>query len=162
MSSHQCCLRGTLELRTGVDDQAIARALGPLLDCSSKTYEKEVQKGAIDRVDAQTLHLSIDLWCAGGEYRIDEIDAAVESLGALVADAGYLELVDYDTGDTDAAITPHFIGETLRDRNLACVQYGLMQAEQWLKSALGAGAMKRIETFVTALPVLETAQADPA
>jgi hypothetical protein len=36
-----------------------------------------------------------------------------------------------------------------------------MQAEQWLKSALGDGAMKRIETFVTALPVLETAQADP-
>lgn len=162
MSSHQCCLRGTLELRPNVDDQAVAHALGPLLDCRGKTYEKEVLEGAIDRTDAQTLHLSIDFWCTGGGYRIDEIDAAVESLGALVADGGYLELVDYDTGDTDAAITPYFVGETLRDRNLACVQYGLLQAEQWLKSALGADAMKRIESFVAAFPLLETAQAGPA
>lgn len=149
MSSHQCCLRGSIQIKSGLTDDAIAAALAPLLDANGLSFDQQLTSGAIEQQDRdeQTLNLSIDFWGRGG-YSNNEIDDTCKLLDHLVDGHGCLEMVDYDTGDMDSMITPLFIGETLRERNRARIDYAIDRATQWLEPAIDAASLHRIREYI--------------
>lgn len=150
MSFHQCCLRGSIQIKPGTTDDVIAAAFAPLLDANGLSFDAQLTSGAIElqeRDDEQTLNVSIDFWGRGG-YSSNEIDDTCKLLDRLVDGHGALEMVDYDTGDMDSMITPLFIGESLRERNRARIDYAIDQATQWLEPALDAASLHRIREYI--------------
>jgi hypothetical protein len=149
MSSHECYLQGTIHLRTGISQEQLEGALMPLLEREDTSLEDMIDGGEIEFADAMTVNILYQFWCAGGGYRIDELDETIQNLGALVSVPSYLTLVDNDTGDHDSVVTPYFIGETLQDQNRARLEYGLTEAMQWIEPALGKEAWKKIGAYIT-------------
>jgi hypothetical protein len=160
MSSHECHLQGTIHLRTGISHEQLEAALLPLLEREDTSLEDMIDDGDIEFADPVTVNILYQFWCAGGGYRIDELEETIQNLGALVQEPCYLTLVDNDTGDHDSVVTPYFIGETLQDRNRAKLEYGMTEAMKWIEPALGKDAWKQIGAFIaTFTPVGESATA---
>jgi hypothetical protein len=152
MSSHQCCLRGSLNLKANVTDNALAGALAPFLEAHGIHFDKEFMGGAIDILDDRhRLSLSLEFEGRGGGYINTEIEETMKRLNHLVEGHGYVEMVDYDAGSTDDTITPFFVGTEQRERNRARIRYAIDQATPWLESALDAAVVRRICNYITSL-----------
>lgn len=157
MSSHECCLQGTIHLRPGISPEQLEVALLPLLERANTSLAEMIDDGEIEFVDPLTISFLYEFWCSGGGYRIDELDETIINLGPLVGEPSYLTLVDNDTGDHDSVNTPYFIGETLQAQNRARLEYGLVEAMQWIEPALGKEAWIRIAGYIaTFTPIGET------
>ncbi|MBB5409245.1 hypothetical protein HDG34_003186 [Paraburkholderia sp. HC6.4b] len=149
MSGHQCCLHGSLNIKPGTSEDTIARALAPLLNANGMRFDHELASGAIEYLpDYHQLKLSLEFQDTADGRLSSGIQANVDSLGRLVDGHGYLELVDYDTAESESMIVPLFIGESLREQNRARVGYATDQAIQWLRPLLHANALSSIRDYI--------------
>ncbi|WP_233874933.1 hypothetical protein [Paraburkholderia adhaesiva] len=164
MSSHQCCLRGSLNIKADATDSALANALAPFLEAWGLDFDKELISGAIEILDDRhQLNLSLEFEGRGGGYVNIEIEETVGRLGHLVEGHGYVEMIDYDTAATENMITPFFVGAELRERNRARIQYAIDQATPWLESALDATAVHQIREHTASFtPLAEPVVSHPA
>ncbi|QMI49909.1 DUF6806 family protein [Burkholderia sp. MBR-1] len=147
MSSHDCTLFGTLQLKANVTRPEVEEALKPFLDWIGTTFELEMADDGII-LDGAELFLHVDFAGPGGEYTLEELNAAIVRLGEIVSEPGFVEVRDYDTGSADGALVPHFVGETAADREHATVEYGIDAALTWIEPVLGHHASVQIATFI--------------
>jgi hypothetical protein len=131
MSSHDCTLSGTLLLKDGVDNTSVERALKPFFDWAKKAFEDEVENGNISIDSGGSLYLRVDYHSIGGDFRIDELEQSIEALGQIVSEPGVLEVRDFDSGNVDAMLVPHFVGATARARGHAQIEYGISACATW-------------------------------
>jgi hypothetical protein len=148
MSSHQCCLQGSLFLKKGRTDDEIEAALAPLLDDWELDFGHELTQGNIEhQEEPHRLNLPLEFWGYGCRNS-GELDLVAERLIPLVAKNGYLEMLDFDAGSRDSMVTPLFIGETLRERDAARIDYAIDNCTPWLEGALGADALCSIRDHI--------------
>ncbi|WP_432263493.1 hypothetical protein [Cupriavidus sp. TMH.W2] len=107
----------------------------------------------------QNLLLDIPFWCSGG-YHQDGLDELAVALGKLCEGEDWIEQHDIETGDSEAALIPYFIGATPELRLVACRKYGLVQAQTWLEPILGKEAFASVRSFVGSLPLLDAHPVD--
>ncbi|AEA65749.1 hypothetical protein [Burkholderia gladioli] len=154
MSYHNGQLRASLTLKKTITEANVEAAFTPILGYFEQSYGHYVIDNSIGFAD-HTLEIVLDVrlsYSAG-----DAIRDFVANLHSLVAEPGYLEVYDFDTGDTESTIVPHFIGATAEDRARAQVTYGILQAEEWLAPVLGKAAMQQLAHTIRSLPITETA-----
>lgn len=142
MGSHDCRVSASINLKPEVTEDDVKRVLKDYLKAQSFTYDRLHEDGSIE-FEAGSLHLSIDVFGYGG-YQDDALDGLVEGLCTIVEGRDYIEFLDFDTGDSEAQCTPHFIGATAEDRELAKVDYGLMLMEPFVASVVGKEAFQSI------------------
>ena len=142
MGSHDCRVSASINLKPEVTEDDVKRVLKDYLKAQSFTYDRLHEDGSIE-FEAGSLHLSIDVFGYGG-YQDDALDGLVEGLCTIVEGRDYIEFLDFDTGDSEAQCTPHFIGASAEDRELAKVDYGLMLMEPFVASVVGKEAFQSI------------------
>lgn len=153
MSYHNGQLRASLTLMEAVTEADVEAAFGPILEYFEQSYGRYVADNSIGFAD-HMLEIILDVQLT---YSADDaIRDFVANLQSLVAEPGYLEVYDFDTGDTESTIVPHFIGATAKDRAHAQVTYGIHQAEDWLAPVLGKDAMQQLAHTIRSLPIVET------
>jgi len=134
MSSHDCRVSGSIKIRHGVTDEAIKSTLETFLAEHNLDYDELVADGI--EFDGAVLHLGINILGYGG-YQNDSLDALTESLASITDECGFIELLDFDTGNSDVACTPYFIGADAASKQKAQLLYGIDQAEPWLRPVIG-------------------------
>ena len=148
MSSHDCRVTGTLPLKEGVTDRQIKAVLKTFLAEHELSQSHEAAEGNIV-IDSHSLSLSLSLDIYGrGGYDDESVDALADRLGSIVDDGGHFEFLDFDTGSTDEACTPYFVGTNEAAKQRAQLNYGIEQMEQWVRPIVGSGAFDAIKQFV--------------
>ncbi|PEH40461.1 hypothetical protein CRM94_17255 [Burkholderia gladioli] len=151
MSHHDGQLRARLILKATVTDFEIEAAFQSLLDWLGRPYSHYVADNSISLAN-HMLEILLDVRLS---YSTDDvIRDLIANLHPLVDAPGCLEVYDFDTGDTESAVMPHFIGATPEDRAHAQVEYGILQAAEWLAPVLGNDAMQQLEHTIRNLPVI--------
>ena len=146
MSSHDCRVTGTLPLKEGVTDRQIKAVLKNFLAEHGLSQSHEAAEGNIE-ISSLSLSLSLDIYGCGG-YDNDSVDALADRLGNIVDDGGYFEFLDFDTGSTDEACTPYFVGTNEAAKHRAQLNYGIEQMEQWVRPIVGDDAFDVIKQLV--------------
>lgn len=152
MSSHDCTIFGSITLREDVTEAQILEAFKHLDGDLVSTIEKEQNAGGITIEDGE-VSFNVDLSISDNGYRRDGINAFSEALNGLVEGHGHFEVIDLDTGDTEAMRVPYFVGATEDDMSKARVEYGLAEAADWLTPIIGKEAFAQIEK--TALSAID-------
>ncbi len=150
MGLHSCRVIGGLSLKSNVTEADIRKALAGFLEFSDTNFETEV--GDNIEFDEEMLHLSIDFWGYGGAS--DEVEALGDSLSAVVTGGQWLTVYDFDTGDSDEAKVPRFIG-TDEEKYQGRLQYGISMMEWWVAPLIGEQAFKSVAAYIKAQPVIE-------
>lgn len=156
MSSHDCTIFGTITLREDVTEAQIVEAFKHLEGDLVCTIEKEQNAGGITIEDGE-MSFNLDLCVSDSGYQRDGIKAFADALNGLVEGHGHFDVIDLDTGDTEAMRVPYFVGATEADRSKARVEYGLAEAADWLTPIIGKEAFAQIEK--TALLAIDGKQA---
>lgn len=149
--SHDCRVTGTLSIKHGVTENQIKNALKNFLREHSLDFDEEQAEGNIE-IEGRALFLSLDIQGDGG-YRNESLDALSDSLDEIVDIYGYLEFLDFDTGSSDAACTPYFIGADEAARTSARVMYGISQMEPWILPVIGVDAFETITKEILSQPL---------
>jgi len=141
MSSHDCLIVGTFELRDGVTEADIINAFEPIKDRLDFGLDKEIDAGDA-AIEGTSFWMNIGFnHPDGGGYHKPEIKEFAKNLGSLVKDRGFFEFHDYDTGDPDAMHEVYFVGADEKQAKLAQVEYGLAKAQEWIAPVVGEAAM---------------------
>lgn len=153
MSSHDCRINATLSLRDDVTEDQVRAALAGFLEANDLDFDDEVKSDAITFDESEgSLLLSIDFSGYGG-YQNEGCDALALGLAEIVGEPSYFEMLDEDTGDSDAACVPYFIGRDSVQKARSRVVYGLEQMEQWLSPVLDAEALAAAMNAVRSAPL---------
>lgn len=131
MSSHDCRVTGSITLKNGATMQRVAEAFAPLCARFGKQFEAEEIE-----MEGRTLHFSVDIWGNGG-YEFPEMDELAHALSGLADVCGYFRLLDFDTGDMDAAETPYFVGADEVAIQEARMRFGIELAQPWIEPIIG-------------------------
>jgi len=146
MSSHDCRVTGFLPLKEGVTDCQIKAVLKEFLSEHGLSYAHEASAGNIE-IDNRSLSLSLDIYGHGG-YENESVDALADRLGRIVDEGGHFEFLDFDTGSTDEACTPYFVGTNEAAKQRAQLSYGIEQMEQWVRPIVGDDAFEVIKQLM--------------
>lgn len=149
MSSHDCLVTGTFNLQHGNNLPTVASALSAFLTEARLSFDEQVAAGNI-QLDENTLSLHLAFHGFGGSDNA-EVQELATSLSAICLDPGWIELMDFDTGDTDIACVPYFIGTDERDRTIASVLYGVEQMREWVEPVLGKAGVSLVDDMILAL-----------
>lgn len=149
MSSHDCRISAVISLNDGVSETDVRAALAQFLDANQMDFDAEVREGTIEIEDGK-LSLELDFHGEGG-YQNDDVDQLVEALSTICDGPDWLEMLDFDTGDRDAACCPEFIG-TAENRLLARVMYGIEKMSDWVSPVIGKDVFKEVEAHILAIP----------
>lgn len=131
MASHDCFIRGSLALKSGVTEDQVLEALDAVLDYHNIDFDTAVEKDEI-QLSADLLHFNLSVYGYGG-LQNDANDQLAKDLAAIVTGPAYFEFIDEETGDSDAHTTPYFIGATPAEQTVSRLHYGLEQLDQWIK-----------------------------
>lgn len=141
MSSHDCMIIGTFELRDGVTEADLIKAFEPIKDRLGFGLDEEIE-GDDAAIEGTSFWFNIGFSHPDGcGFHKPEIDAFAKNLGLLVKGRGFFEFHDDDSGDTDAKREVYFVGADEKQARLAQVEYGLAQAQDWIAPVVGKEAM---------------------
>ena len=168
MSSHDCRLSGVLSLAPGATKQQIKKAVQGFLDHYNVGWRvvraSDAASVGFEGVEfdpaAHQVSFDANIHAYGG-YDNDEIDEMCEQLASQLDGPNQLVLHDYDTGDSDEAVTPYFLGPTPQDRARAQVEYALDAFAQFAVEPLGQDAVEYLRNLVEKLPLQVGAGAPP-
>lgn len=142
MSSHDCRISGVLSLKDGVGEKEVRAALSKLLAYFGTTFEDEVGEDGI-ALEENCLTLEIDFQGIGNGYRNDALEDGIDALSAVVKGGDWVDLHDFDTGDSDMAVVSRFMG-TPEEQQLGRLRYGIDLAEEWIKPLIGDEEFKAV------------------
>ena len=160
MSSHDCRLSGALSVAPGVTEQQIGEAVQGFLDRHrvgwrivdvSAAPTEGFEGVEFDRT-ARQVNVDANIHAYGG-YGNEAIDEMCRQLSSLLDGPNLLVLHDYDTGSSDEAVTPYFLGPTPLDRARAQVGYALDAFEEFAMGLLGKDAVEYLRNLVEKLPL---------
>lgn len=141
MSSHDCRVEGVVSLKEGVDEAAVRVALSSLLEFAGVEYDALVESGDI-RLEEGTLYLSVEFSGQGG-YLDDDLNGGIQSLSEIAESGEWVDVMDFDTGDSDAANVPHFLGSP-DEKRLGRLKYGLGEMERWIQPLIGTDSFQEV------------------
>jgi len=148
MSSHDCLVRGTVVLVPGTDLLAVRTAIREFLESDDLDFEVLVQEESIGlKADVLWLHIPFQSW---GGAENDDVKSLALVLATLCREPGYLELLDFDTGDSEEHLCPYFYGRTDQDKLVARLNYGIAQLKTWTEQLVDPECMVEIERFIRA------------
>lgn len=148
MSSHDCFVRGSVVLKPGTALPAVRTAISEFLQSDDLDFEELVKEGSIG-LETDVLWLHIPFQSYGGSDNADVVGLA-EVLGTLCRETGYIELLDFDTGDSEEHCCPYFFGRTDQDKLVAQLNYGIEQMQRWAEHLVDPECMVEIERFIRA------------
>lgn len=148
MSSHDCFVRGSVVLVPGTELSAVHTAINEFLQSDGLDFEELVKEASIS-LEANVLWLHIPFQSWGGSSNND-VAGLAKALGTLCRETGYIELLDFDTGDSDEHCCPYFFGRTDHDKLVAQLNYGIEQMKCWAEHLVDPECMVEIERFIRA------------
>lgn len=148
MSQHHCIIRGHLKLRAEVGDEALILALRPLAELADLPIHELFSSSLTG--DRDLLFDDIYIWCDGVGFSIDKLDELEETLGEIVSEPGWFELIDDDSGSDDK-VQPYFVGRELADIVLTRAKYGMERAREFIEPYLGRDQFNSLVSNVTNL-----------
>lgn len=148
MSSHDCFVRGSVVLVPGTELSAVHKAIHEFLQSDGLDFEELVKEASVS-LEANVLWLHIPFQSWGGSSNHD-VAGLAQALGTLCREPGYIELLDFDTGDSDEHCCPYFFGRTDYDRLVAQLNYGIEQMKCWAEHLVDPECMVEIERFIRA------------
>lgn len=162
MSSHDCRLSVSLNLKEGITEDDVRDALAPFLDEHGLDFDAECQSdgdtaGITLDLESGSLEVSLDVSGYGG-YVNDDCDALVVSLAALIDGPDFFLFEDFDTGDSEAACIPYFIGATPLEQAKSRLSYGIQELETWLSPVVHPTVLESIKQQLLDAPLLAQAK----
>lgn len=151
MGTHDCRVStGIIKLKQGTTEDQVRQALGAFMSVHHLDYLAEAEKGNIE-ITETSLHFDLDILGYGGSSN-ESVKAFTESLAPITDDCGYIELRDFDTGDSEEACTPYFIGADAAGKQKARILYGIGELEPWVAGIIGDSALNDLKQHILALP----------
>ncbi len=151
MSSHDCAVRGNINVRDGITDSQVRAAIQPFLIKDGRSdFDEQVTEGNIE-FDGSALSFSLNFYGYGG-YQSDAVDMLVQQLETIVDGHAYIEVMDFDTGDLDAACCPQFIATDEVGRQAARLEYGILQMTDYVVPVVGKEAFETLRKHILTLP----------
>lgn len=134
MSSHDCRIQGTIQLKNGVTRDQVKAALSEFLEekCQADFEELVAGEEEITYYDGNILHLNIRFHGYGG-FQSDAVDALAKNLAELSEDGEFFELIDDDTADEEAQCMPYFLAAPEKGQ----LEYGIMAMSDWIRPLVG-------------------------
>ncbi|HNY41132.1 MAG TPA: hypothetical protein PKJ41_12080 [Bryobacteraceae bacterium] len=149
MSSHDCVLRGQVLLVAGAGLAEVKEAMAEFLEALHDSFDDLASDGHSIVLEGDVLFLHIALQAWGGPECGEASDLA-NGLGSICREPGYVELLDFDTGDSSEHCYPYFFGKTDQDKLVARLKYGIEQMTVWTEDLIPAEAMVEVERFIRA------------
>lgn len=148
MSSHDCFVRGSVVLGPGTELSAVHTAINEFLQSDGLDFEELVKEASISlEANVLWLHIPFQSWGGSGN---NDVAGLAQALGGLCLETGYIELLDFDTGDSEEHCCPYFFGRTAHDKLVAQLNYGIEQMKCWAEHLVDPECMVEIERFIRA------------
>lgn len=163
MSSHDCRLSVSLNLKDGVTEVAVRDALAPFLDAHELDFDEacesdgDAEAGIELDLENGTLDVSLNVFGYGG-FLNEECDALAVSLAAVSDGPDVFFFEDFDTGDSEAANLPYFIGATPLEQAKSRLLYGIQEMETWLSPVVDPTVLESIKQQLLVAPLIAEAK----
>lgn len=141
MSKHDCKLVGCLDLKEPIDSMKVEAALAKCeWDFSYDDSDSPIF------IDSNNGEITFDAQFWGyGDSLSDELEEFFDSLEPLLANGGTLEVLDFDSGDSETVVVPHHIGPSPDECIKAQVTYAVNQLERFAEGLLTKDALDKIK-----------------
>lgn len=143
MGSHDCRLSVQLNLKAAVTEADVRNALAAFLETHEIDYD---EPGEDDMLEFSNGQLSLELNVYGwGGANDDAVKQVAEMLGQLVDGYDHILWYDFDTGDTEEACVPYFVGPDQAAKDQAAVAYGFAQLEAYATGRVDTALLKSVK-----------------
>lgn len=148
MSSHDCMIRGSMSVVSGTDHVALQEVLRDFLVNVGWQFDELLSDGSIE-LHGETLSIDVKFDGYGGADN-EEVMSLATALSAIAVGPSFLELVDFDTGDSDNHCCAYFVGRTDEELRRARVNYGFDQMTEWIEHMVSPERLIELKRLVVA------------